>query len=490
MYKVNMNSLCVRSRFLPGRGGWIVLGALLVLAVFFEPQLVFAQTEVVEESTGAGPVSRLPLMMLGVVMALLGGYAGKLFRPWRELLVAGKVMRVVGIALASVGLVFTMYSLTEVPPFEQQGEGLEWWTSYAEAEKAAEVSERPIMVDFTADWCGACKELEAEVFHAPDVMARLKDELILVKVDFDRDTPENRQLIERFDVSGLPRVAFVSPAGQFLRGVSFDGKVGVENFLNRLDQIKSGEGSDVKQGRFELAMSEQGLVSVLLLVFFAGLLSSLTPCVYPLIPITISIFGARQASSKMQGFLLSLTYVVGIALTYALMGVFAASVGTVFGSAMQNPWLLACIAVLFFVLGLSSLGVFDFRLPGALQTKLGQKGGVGFGGAFVMGLVAGIIAAPCVGPIVTGILLYVARQQDIALGFILLLVFALGMGMLFLVLGTFSSLLNKLPRAGTWMEGVKTLFGVIFIAMALYYIRFVFPALNQSVDALWLWIGG
>ncbi len=469
-------------------GQWLFL--TLLLAVFLSPAMGFAEVGLEEATSGAGPMSRLPLFALGVVLAIVGGCVGRLFRPWRELQSSGRVLRVVGIILTSAGLLLGMYSLTEVPPFVQQGEGLEWWTTYADAEKAAEQSERPMMVDFSADWCGACKELEAEVFHDPSVMPRLKDELILVKIDFDRDTPENRSLIERFDVSGLPRVVFVSPAGQFLRGASFDGKVSVETFLNRLDQVKSGDESGQKQSRFETAMAEQGLWSVLLLVFIAGLLSSLTPCVYPLIPITIGIFGARQASSKLQGFLLSLTYVFGIALTYAIMGVIAASVGTVFGSAMQNPWLLGGIAVLFFALGLSSLGVFDFRLPGGLQNKLGQTGGVGFGGAFVMGLVAGIIAAPCVGPIVAGILLYVAGQQDMVLGFVLLLVYALGMGMLFLVLGTFSSLLNKLPRAGTWMEGIKTLFGVVFITMAIYYLRFLIPGLNTTIDALWRLVGG
>lgn len=462
----------------------------LLLAVVLFPSIGFAEAGFEKAAIGAGPMSRLPLFALGIVLAILGGFVGRFFRPWRDLQSKVRVLRVVGIALTSAGLLLGMYSLTEVPPFVQQGEGLEWWTTYADAEKAAEQAERPMMVDFSADWCGACKELEAEVFHDPGVMQRLKDELILVKIDFDRDTPENRHLIERFDVSGLPRVVFVSPAGQFLRNASFDGKISVENFLERLERVKSGDESSQKQGRFETAMAEQGLWGVLLLVFIAGLLSSLTPCVYPLIPITIGIFGARQASSKLHGFLLSLTYVFGIALTYAIMGVIAASVGTVFGSAMQNPWLLGGIAVLFFALGLSSLGVFDFRLPGGLQNKLGQAGGVGFGGAFVMGLVAGIIAAPCVGPIVAGILLYVAGQQDMVLGFVLLLVYALGMGVLFLVLGTFSSLLNKLPRAGTWMEGVKTLFGIVFIAMAIYYLRFLIPGLNTAIDGLWRLIAG
>ncbi|MBA2661761.1 MAG: thioredoxin family protein [Bradymonadaceae bacterium] len=461
---------------------WILGGTLLVTAV---PALASIS------EVGGGPIARWPLMAVGLGLALVGLVGGRLLRPWRELEAAWRIARVVGVAVSSIGLLVAMYALTEVPPFAGHEEGLSWWNSYEDAVSASRQSGRPMMVDFTADWCGACKELEAEVFHDASVRERLEQELILVKVDFDRNTPENRVLIHHFEVTGLPRVAFVSSDGQFLRGPSFDGKIGVNDFLDRLNAVQTGDhGQSSTSSRLEQTLAEKGLWSVLLLVFFAGVLSSLTPCVYPLIPITISIFGARQAGSKREGFLLSLTYVFGIAITYAAMGVVAASVGAVFGGAMQNPWLLAAIAALFFGLGLSSLGVFDFRLPGALQTKLSQKGGVGYGGAFVMGLVAGIIAAPCVGPIVAGILLYVAGQQDLFLGWALLMVFALGMGMLFLVLGTFSSLLNRLPRAGGWMEGVKAFFGVVFIAMSLYYLRFALRSLNVVIDGLWLWVAG
>ncbi len=447
---------------------------------------VFPAVALAASAGAIEPAQRWPLASLGLGFALLGLWVAKILTSKWELNTLGKVRRWVGVFLAASGLFLVLFATVEAPP--SPGE-LPWVHSYDKATEASKSSNRPMMIDFTADWCVACQEMEAEVFHHEDVRDRLSQEVVLLKVDFDEETKINEELRNRFRISGLPAIAFVTPTGEHIEAVSFEGKLSVEEFSAKLDALQSGEYGDGAEGEFARTMREKGLLAALLLVFLAGLMSSLTPCVYPLIPITISIFGAKEATSRLQGFSLSLVYVLGIVITYTILGVAAASFGTVFGGAMQNPWILISISLLFLVLGASSAGAFDFRLPGNLQTTLSQKGGAGYAGAFVMGLVAGVIAAPCVGPIVAGILLYVAQQQDVVLGGLLLMTFAFGMGMLFLVLGTFSSLLTKIPKSGGWMESVKVVFGAVFIAMALYYLQFVATPIGDAVNALWLLVG-
>jgi thiol:disulfide interchange protein len=426
-------------------------------------------------------------LALGLALLLGGLGLARTFTSWWDLDKRWRVARFVGVPLAALGVFILVFAAVESPPVK--GEGLPWLHQYDQGLEQAKQTSRPMMVDFTADWCGACKELEAEVFHHDDVRGRLATEYVLVKVDLDEPYEPNQKAFAEQGFSGLPAVAFVSASGETLKEPTFEGKLTVEEFQERLDAVESGTAVGDSRGEFQRTLEEEGLLAALLLVFLAGVLASLTPCVYPLIPITVGIFGAKQADTRLHGFGLSLVYAFGIAVTYSVLGVAAASLGTVFGGAMQNPWVLGAISLLFLVLGLSSLGVFEIRLPGSLQTKLSQTGGAGWAGAFVMGLVAGIIAAPCVGPIVAGILLYVAQQQDPVLGFGLLFTFAIGMGQLFLALGTFSSLLNRLPQSGSWMEGVKLVFGVVFIAMALYYLQFLAPAIADVAEAVWLLVG-
>ncbi len=444
------------------------------------PCVVWAAGQVV-----AGPVPRWPLVVVMILLGGIGLVAMQLKKSWGELRGGRKAARFVGIGVTSVAVFGLAMALTHAPPLYSEQGGLQWFEDFELASRASQSRDQVMMVDFTATWCGACHELEAEVFEAPGVSERLGREVVLVKVDFDKAAEHQGDLLARYEVSGLPRVAFVNQQGELLRGPSFEGKLGPQEFLERLDRAVAGEDGGAQKSEFERALGEGGLLSALFLVFIAGFLSSLTPCVYPLIPITISVFGASGAKSRMHGFGLSVVYVLGIALTYSVLGVTAALFGTVFGGAMQHPAVIMALVGLFVVLGLSSAGLFDLRLPGDVQTKLSSVGGAGYLGAFLMGLVAGIIAAPCVGPIVAGVLLYVAQQQDVWLGGGMLFVFALGLGVIFLVLGTFSSLLGKLPRAGGWMESVKVLFGAIFFGMAFYYLRYVVPGLGECVE--WLW---
>jgi len=226
----------------------------------------------------------------------------------------------------------------------------------------------------------------------------------------------------------------------------------------------------------------RGRAWALLLAFAGGLLTSLTPCVYPLIPITIGIFGARGARRLIERLTLSFIYVLGIAAMYSGLGLAAASTGAVFGQVMANPWVIGGVATVFALFGASMLGAFEIQLPAGLQARLSQVGGRGYGGAFAMGLVGGIIAAPCTGPALGAVLTYVATTRDLAFGFWLLFVFALGMGVLFIVIGTFSGAMAALPRSGAWMEGVKSALGIVMLAAALFFLKDVVPPLKKILD--------
>ncbi|MCE2402268.1 thioredoxin family protein [Candidatus Poribacteria bacterium] len=229
--------------------------------------------------------------------------------------------------------------------------------------------------------------------------------------------------------------------------------------------------SDEGEGGIAGALSGGKLWLAFLLVFAGGIVTSLTPCVYPLIPITVSIFGANESTGIFKSFLLSVVYVLGIVVTYSILGVAVASTGAVFGQIMANPWVIGFISLILVTLGLSMFGVFEIRLPSSMQNKLNTVGGAGFVGAFGMGTVAGVIAAPCTGPALAAVLAYIATTSSLVLGFWLMFTYALGMGLLFICIGTFSGLLSALPRSGGWMYVLENIFGIAIITMALYFLK-------------------
>jgi thioredoxin:protein disulfide reductase len=217
----------------------------------------------------------------------------------------------------------------------------------------------------------------------------------------------------------------------------------------------------------------QGSALAFAVAFGGGVLTSLTPCVYPLIPITVSIFGAKQSSSKRHALALSGLYVLGIAAMYTGLGIAAALTGKAFGSVMQNPWAIGVVALVFAAMAASMFGAFELQLPPALQSRLSAVGGAGFAGAFAMGLVAGVIAAPCTGPVLAAALAFVAAKGSVAFGAGIMFAYALGMGLLFFLIGAFSL---HLPKSGAWMETVKGLFGVALLAAAGIFLKDAFPA--------------
>ncbi len=235
-------------------------------------------------------------------------------------------------------------------------------------------------------------------------------------------------------------------------------------------------------GTLARALSGGQVWLAFLLVFVGGILTSLTPCVYPLIPITVSIFGANESTGLFKSFLLSFVYVLGIVITYSILGVAVASTGAVFGQIMANPWVVGFISLILVSLGLSMFGVFEIRLPYAVQNRLNAVGGTGFAGAFAMGTVAGVIAAPCTGPALAVVLTYIATTGSLFLGFWLMFTYAFGMGLLFIGIGTFSGLLAALPRSGGWMYVLENVFGIAIITMALYFLKDTFPPLQAFLQ--------
>jgi len=236
---------------------------------------------------------------------------------------------------------------------------------------------------------------------------------------------------------------------------------------------------------------ERGSWLAFLLVFFGGILTSLTPCVYPMIPITLAVIGAQATGNRMKGFILSIFYVLGIAVTFSALGIFAAKTGALFGTFAQHPVIQVIIAVIFLTMGLSMLGAFVMQMPPALAGKLRGKQRKGFLGAFLTGLVAGLIVSPCISPLLVVILTWVARSGSMLLGFGLLFSFAIGLGVLFIIIGTFSGVLKNLPRTGIWAELIEKGFGLLLIVLAIFFIKPLLPSyLLTGVWALFFMFTG
>jgi thiol:disulfide interchange protein DsbD len=197
-----------------------------------------------------------------------------------------------------------------------------------------------------------------------------------------------------------------------------------------------------------------------------------------MLPITLGVIGTKNSKSSLQSFGYASVYVLGIALTYSVLGVFAAVTGSLFGSALQNPYIVGSIASIFVLMGLSMFDVFFVQVPSEFQTKLSKiykNQNKSYLGVFVMGLISGLIATPCVGPVIVSMLTFVAQTKNIFLGFWLLFTFAIGMGLILILFGTFSNRLANLPRAGGWMENIKKAMGLVMFGVAFYYIKPITP---------------
>lgn len=206
-------------------------------------------------------------------------------------------------------------------------------------------------------------------------------------------------------------------------------------------------------------------------LFGAGVLTSLTPCVYPMIPITASIITgtAREGQTRGRTVGLTLTYVGGMAMLYAFLGMIAGLSGTLFGTISASPWALAAIGNLLILFGLFMLDVIPVPVPRRLLAWAGGRGGGSYGAVFLLGASSGVVAAPCGAPAFAVVLTWVAATRAGLMGFVYLFVFSIGMTALLVFVGVFSGTLARLPRSGPWMVWIKRAAGVIMIGMAEYY---------------------
>jgi thiol:disulfide interchange protein DsbD len=232
-----------------------------------------------------------------------------------------------------------------------------------------------------------------------------------------------------------------------------------------------------KQGSFWLVISS---------FFGAGLLLAFTPCIFPIVPILSGIIvGRGHKITHAHGFILSLSYVLGMAVTYAAVGVVAGFSGTLLSTALQTPWALGGFAIIFVMLALSMFGLYELQLPAALQSRLTNTSnklhGGHISGVFVMGALSAVIVGPCVAAPLAGALLYIGQTHDAVLGGAALFSMALGMGMPLLLIGASAGTL--LPKAGAWMESVKRFFGALLLALAIWIVSPIIPAATQMI--LW-----
>lgn len=213
---------------------------------------------------------------------------------------------------------------------------------------------------------------------------------------------------------------------------------------------------------------EKGLPYAILAFFLFGLALNLTPCVYPVIPLTVGYFGGQSGRSKGSSFVMALFYVVGIAIIFAILGLVSGLAGKQWGFLFQNPWFVIAVTTIILAMAASMFGAFEITIPAWLTSSLG-KSREGTIGAFVMGLTVGVVIAPCAAGVIIGLVGLVAKLGIVAKGTLLFFIMGLGLGLPYLILATFSGLLTKLPQSGMWMVWIRKLFGVLLIGVALYF---------------------
>lgn len=252
-----------------------------------------------------------------------------------------------------------------------------------------------------------------------------------------------------------------------------EGKEAAEQTVIEVTKTVEAEGFRAKITRFfsfdKIGTAQLPLLYILLLAFVIGIATSFTPCIYPMIPITIGILQTQASHSVARNFFLSTAYVTGMATVYATLGYFAATSSLILGQWLANPWFIALLILLFIYLAFSMFGLYEIRLPRFLQrgSTVKVKGSVLY--SFLFGAISGTAASPCLTPALALLLGYVAKQGSPIIGFITLFTFSFGMGLLLILVGTFSTTLTNLPRAGMWMNEIKKFFGFLLIGVSIYF---------------------
>jgi len=261
-----------------------------------------------------------------------------------------------------------------------------------------------------------------------------------------------------FDAFGLSSLNTTEPATVKLEGERATG------FWARLENFNATEFVD-----------SYGYILAYIAMFILGLGLTLTPCVYPIIPITIGYFGSQAQGSWGRQFAVAAIYGIGIAISYATVGTVAAISGSLMGAALQNIWILIALAALCTAMGLNAFGLYELRLPGWLVNVAGGGPRKGYLGAALMGLTMGIVSAPCLAAFIISLLAFIGQKGDPVLGFSMFLVLGLGLATPFVFLGTFSGMVNRIPKSGAWMVYAKKLMGSLLFAAALYFLSTIIP---------------
>lgn len=228
---------------------------------------------------------------------------------------------------------------------------------------------------------------------------------------------------------------------------------------------------------------EGGLLLALLIAFLGGVVTDFTPCVWPIIPMTLAVIGVRKEKGVLRNLATVSVLILGMAVMYSVLGVASALLGKGLGFLFQSIFFLILLVVVLVAMAFSLFGLFHLRLPSSLQTKIHKVSPHGLKGIFFVGLTVGIIASPCVGPVVGPLLVYVAQTGSVASGLLLLFAYALGMGSLFLLLGLFYGELTKIVRSGAWMEWLKKGLGVLLLVVAVYYSHVIYESLSHETES-------
>lgn len=245
-------------------------------------------------------------------------------------------------------------------------------------------------------------------------------------------------------------------------------------------QVIGGESPQVAGGGDRSAGTVRGFLVRLGLSFLGGLATDFTPCILPIIPITLAFIGVKKGSRRSSNFFYTLIFVTSMALTYAALGVVAALLGKSLGFFFQNIYFLAFVVLLYTLLALSLFGLFEIQVPLSFRNWIAKRGGQGAAGSIVSGVTIGFLAAPCVGPLIASLLLYVAQQRQVSQGFVLLFSYGLGMGSFFLVIALFYEVLASKVRSGPVTLWIKRGLAVLLLAPAFYYGSILWAQISQS----------
>ncbi|HQL57170.1 MAG TPA: cytochrome c biogenesis protein CcdA [Myxococcota bacterium] len=409
------------------------------------------------------------LRIAGAVFFLIALILG-VFRPnLFELSPLKRAIRAYLVVLAAMGIAMLL-GIVQTP--NKAKSPLEWRTDVEEALQFARDNQKPAILDAGASWCASCRQLEEKTLKDAEVVKALENH-VTIHIDMtDFDPAQERLAKLGIQINELPKILFFMPDGRLNPGATLSDYEPPSKFLDRIKE--SATYMEQAYDPVGTWLSEKGIFIALILVFLAGLGVSLTPCVFPMFPIALPALAGihRGDRSGQLSFSKRLArasaFLGGMVVTYTTLGIVSALLGKGFGSWLQHPIVTWTLVIIFLLLAMSYLKFFNLSLPSGLTSKLGRRGD-GLLGLALFGGGIGIIAAPCAGPVVVGILAMISTAGNVALGAIFMVAFSLGLGSLFFALSLFTSMLDRLPRGGPFMERIEIGFAIALTTVAIYY---------------------